>query len=228
MEVAGDELVIRNVEMDIKLGTAVPIYVNDPDRPHRSIIRSCTVLTKDGDEIETMPPNAITLKKAAVTIANYEMLNGYPGFRGGPEGCPNTHRVELLLGRVLADAVSIIARACIEWRNGGLKSETKTKYADLIAQLHDIWYASRFGSFDGESRRIEPYFANTDPDGDPRIPFAAAVQRYGMYELQMRFPELSDETLKEVLSWPLDLLRDTLNRLSRREGPSLTITEISV
>ena len=51
----------------------------------------------------------------------------------------------------------------------------------------------------------------------PRISFAEAARQYGMHELRMRFPEESDETLKEVLSWPLDLLRDTLNRLSRYE-----------
>ena len=50
MEVIEDELVIRNVDMDIRLGTAVPIYVEDPDRPQRSIIRACTVLNKDGEE----------------------------------------------------------------------------------------------------------------------------------------------------------------------------------
>ena len=32
MEVIEDELVIRNVETDIRLGTAVPIYVDGPGR----------------------------------------------------------------------------------------------------------------------------------------------------------------------------------------------------
>jgi hypothetical protein len=114
--------------------------------------------------------------------------------------------------KVLTDVVSVIARAWIECRNRGLKSETKSKYADLIAQLHDIWYASRFGSFDDESRVIDPYFANTRDR--PRISFADAAQQYGMFELQMRFPEVSDTTLKELLSWPLELLENTLMRLS--------------
>ena len=151
-----------------------------------------------------------------MVIANHEAHNGYPGLKKAAKGC-NPHRVEWLLARTLADAVSVVAHACIEWRNGGLKSETKTKYADLIDRLHDIWYASRFGSFDGERRVDEPYFANTDPDGDPRISFAEAARQYGMHELRMRFPEESDETLKEVLSWPLELLRDLLDRLSRYE-----------
>ena len=33
MEVIEDELIIRNVDMDIRLGTAVPIYFKDPDIP---------------------------------------------------------------------------------------------------------------------------------------------------------------------------------------------------
>ena len=40
-----------------------------------------------------------------------------------------------------------------------------------------------------------------------------------MHELRMRFPEESDETLKEMLSWPLDLLSDTLDRLSPQRYP---------
>ena len=218
MEVVEDELVIRNVDMDIRLGTAVPIYFEDPDCPQHWIIRACTVLNKDGDDIATIPTAVPRpLEKAAVAIATYEAHYGYPGLRGGAEGCPDTHRVEFLLGRVLADAVSVIARACIECRNGGLKSETKAKYADLIARLHDIWYASRFGSFDGERRVIDPYFANTEDD--PRVSFAEAARQYGMHELRMRFPEESDETLKEVLSWPLDLLSNSLNRLTLQRYP---------
>jgi hypothetical protein len=158
-------------------------------------------------------------------IANYEEYYGYPGFRGGAEGRPDTHRVEFLLGKVLADAVSVIACALIEYHSGGFKNETKSKYADLNVQLYNIWYASRFGSFDGERRIDEPYFANTE--GLPRISFAEAARQFGMHELRMRFPEESDETLKEVLSWPLDLLGDTFDRLSppaisvmKKTGPS--------
>ena len=199
--------------MDIKLGIAVPIYLDDPGDPQRWIIRGCTVLNKNGEEVATIPANVQRpLEQAAVVIAFHEAHYGYPGFRDRPEGRPETHRVEFLLGRVLADAVSVMARAYIEWCNGGLKNETKSEYVDLIAQLHDIWYASRFGSFDGERQVIEPYFA-------PRISFAAAAQRYGMLELQMRFPDVSDTTLEEMLCWPLDLLRDTLNRLSPQRHP---------
>jgi len=78
--------------------------------------------------------------------------------------------------------------------------------------MHSIWYASRFGSFDGERRVMDPYFANFG--GDPRTSFAAAAQHYGMFELGLRFPDVSETTLKEALSWPLDLLDDALNRQS--------------
>ena len=215
MEVIEDELIIRNVETDVRLGTAIPYYAVDTGDPNRPLVLACNVLNSDAVSLAKIAvPNP--LGQAAVVIANHEAHNGYPGLKKAAKGC-NPHRVEWLLARTLADAVSVVARACIEYRNGGLKSETKTKYADLIDRLHDIWYASRFGSFDGERRVDEPYFANTDPDGDPRISFAEAARQYGMHELRMRFPEESDETLKEVLSWPLDLLRDTLDRLSRYE-----------
>jgi hypothetical protein len=58
---------------------------------------------------------------------------------------------------------------------------------------------------------MDPYFANFGDD--PRMSFAAAAQHYGMFELQMRFPDVSETTLKALLSWPLDLLDDLLNRV---------------
>ena len=44
--------------------------------------------------------------------------------------------------------------------------------------------------------------------------FAEAAQHYGLLELQRRFPDQSDPTLKEMLSWPLDLLRNLVDRVS--------------
>lgn len=207
-----DELVIRNVETDIQLGTVVPFWMNDPNDPVHPIF-GCSVLNKDADEIATISTITVPnpLEMAPVAIANYEAMSGYPGFKVGAKD-PDAHRTERRLGTLLADAASLIAVAVIEYQNGGLKAETKSKYADLIAQLHAIWYASRFGSFDAERRVIDPYFANFA--GDPRMAFAAAAQHYGMFELRSRFPDESETTLKEVLSWPLDLLRDLLNRLS--------------
>jgi hypothetical protein len=215
MEVIEDELVIRSVETDIKLGSVVPLFMGNPHDPCRPIFSGCTVLNKDADGIATISTATVPnpLEKAAVAVANYEAYYGYPGLKGGTKN-PDTHRIEWLLGTVLADAASEIARGLIEFRSGGLKAETKSKYADLIAQVHRIWYASRFGSFDGERRVMDPYFANFG--GEPRMSFAAAAQHYGMFELQMRFPDVSETALKEALSWPLDLLRETLNRLSPR------------
>jgi hypothetical protein len=190
------------------LGFVIPLSIDDLHRPDRPILSGCTVLNKDGHSIATISratvPNPIEM--AAVAVANYEAYYGYPGFKDGAKN-PDTHRIECLLGTVLADAVSEFARGLIEFRSGGLKAETKSKYADLIAQVHGIWYASRFGSFDGERRVFDPYFGC-----DPRMAFAAAAQHYGMSELRKRFPDVSETTLKSVLSWPLDLLRDTLMR----------------
>ncbi len=113
--------------------------------------------------------------------------------------------------------VSIVARGQTEYQGGGLKAETKEKCAGLIAQLHATWYASRFGSFDADRGVHDPYFANKS---GPRMTFAAAARHYGMFELRLRFPDVSETTLKAMLSWPPDLLRDTLNRLSPSNRPN--------
>jgi len=210
MEVIEDEFYIRNVETDIKLGYAVPFWGYDPEKPDHAIF-GCTVLNKDAGVLATITvPNP--LQKAAIAVANYEAYYGYPGFKGGAEGRPEPRRIEWLLGTVMADAASQVTRAVIECQSGGLKAETKSKISELLAQLHDIWFASRFGSFDGERRVTEPYFASFG--FGPRLSFAAAAQHYGMFELKMRFPDESETILKEVLSWPLELLNDMLIRLS--------------
>jgi hypothetical protein len=203
MEVLEDEeLVIRNVETDIQLGTAVPFWMNNPNDP----------IHKDADKIATISTNTVPnpLKMAPVAIANYEAMSGYPGIKDGAKN-PDPHRIEWLLGAVLADGVSVLARAWLEGRAGGLTTETKSKWGDLVVQLHKILSVSRFGSFDAEHGVTDPYFAN---GSGPRMSFAAAAQHYGMLELQIRFPDVSETTLKALLSWPLDLLNDTLNRLS--------------
>jgi hypothetical protein len=210
-EVIEDELVIRNVETDIKLGSAVPFWMNDLNDPIHPIF-GCSVLNKDADKIATISTITVPnpLEMAPVAIANYEAMSGYPGIKDGAKN-PDPQRIEWLLGTVLADTVSAVARGLIECRNGDLKDQTIGTCADLLAQLHGIWYASRFGSFDGERRVIDPYFANGSCS---RISFAAAAQHYGMFELRSRFPDVSETTLEEALSWPLDLLRDLLNRLT--------------
>ena len=101
----------------------------------------------------------------------------------------------------------------MESHSGGLKPETKHACAEVISQLHGIWFASRFGSYNTETQATEPYFANFV--GLPRMSFAEAAQLYGMWRLRIRFSDVSEATLKAVLSWPLDLLENTLTRLSR-------------
>jgi hypothetical protein len=208
-----DELVIRNVETDIDLGSVIPLSRDDLHDPDRPILIGCTVLNKDADSIATISTTTVPnpIEMGAVAVANYEAHYGYPGLKGGTKN-PDTHRIEWLLGTVLADAGTALARGGIEWGRGGVKAETKEKCVELLVQLQRIWYASRFGSFDGERRVFDPYFANFGCD--PRMAFAAAAQHYGMFELRERFPDVSETALKEVLSWPLDLLRDLLNRLT--------------
>jgi hypothetical protein len=202
MEAIEDELIIRNVETDIQLGTAVPFWMNDPNDPIHPIF-GCSVLNKDADKIATISTITVPnpLEQAAAAVANYEEYYGYPGFKGGTKGT-QPDRIERRLGTLLADAVSVGALGLIECQSGGLKAETKEKCSQLLAQICGIWYASRFGSFDGERRVIDPYFANFGDDS--RMSFGAAAQHYGMIELRTRFPDESETTLKKVLSWPLD------------------------
>jgi hypothetical protein len=212
MEAIEDELIIRNVETDLLLGSVLRPCIVDPHDPNRLIFTGCTVLNQDGDRIASIStitmPNP--LEQAAAAVANYEEYYGYPGFKGGTQGA-QPDRIERRLGTLLADAVSPIARGLLECRSSGLKAETKETCSELLAQVGDIWYASRFGSFDAERRVIDPYFAN---GRYPRMSFAAAAQHYGMLELRIRFPDVSEATLKAVLSWPLDLLDDLLNRIT--------------
>jgi hypothetical protein len=100
-----------------------------------------------------------------------------------------------------------------EYKGGGVTDETKEKFAELIVELYRIWFASRFGSWDGERRVYDPYFAHPYEE-QPRLSFGAAAQEYGMRELQMRFPEASEAALKEILLLPLEMLDCTLRRLA--------------
>lgn len=211
MEVIGDELAIQNVETDLKLGTVLPFWTRHPDDPDQTVF-ACNVFNNNGDKLATISTATVSnpLKRAPVAVANYEAMAGYPGLKSVAKR-PDPHRIEWLLGSLLADAVSVLARALIECRTSGLKSETKEKWGEMASQIYDIWYASRFGSFDADRRVMDPYFANGPY---PRISFADAAQHYGMIELRMRFPDVDEARLREMLSWPLQLLTDLLNRLS--------------
>jgi hypothetical protein len=210
MEVSEDDLIVRNVETDIRLGSVVPFRMKDPNDPNRPIIFGCSVLNKDDDEIATISTTTVPnpLEMAPVAIANHEAASGYLGLKDGVKNS-DPHRIEWRLGTLLADAAGLIARAVVEYQSGGSKAETKSKYADVMAELHAIWFASRFGSFDGERRAFDPYFVNSADD--PRMSFSAAAQHYGMFELRQRFPDESETTLKRALSWPLDKLTELIN-----------------
>lgn len=221
-QLPNDDLVIRNVETDLILGLAIPGGVNDPHDPDRMTITMCRVLNREGREIATIGPwpgaTVSPLEKAAIAVASHEESSGYPGFKAGAKN-PEPLRIEHLLGTVLADAVSEIARGLIECGNGGLRPKTKRKCAELIAQLHAIWYASLFGSFNAERWAHEPYFANI-PRCGPRLTFGEAAQVHGMFELRMRYPDVSDELLKLALSWPIELLERLANSLLQGDTTS--------
>ena len=210
LELNDEDLVVRNVETDLELGAVLRQCIDDPHDPNRLILTACTVFNSGGQHIATICTSN-PLEAAAVAVANYEAHYGYPGFKPGAER-PEPYRIERRLGTLLADTASVIGRGLFEFRDGGVKAETKEKFGELIAQLYDIWYASRFGSFDAERGVQDPYFANT-PSCHPRMSFAAAARHYGMDELRFRFPDASEAALKKALSWPLEMLERTLNSL---------------
>ena len=89
MEVVEDELVICNVETDVRLGTAIPYYAVDTGDPNRPLVLACNVLNSDVVSLAKIAvPNP--LGQAAVVIANHEAHNGYPGLKKAAKGC-NPH-----------------------------------------------------------------------------------------------------------------------------------------
>ena len=216
LEVLDHNLVVHNVETGLMLGGVIPHLADQPHDPGPKIVSSCTVLNSTGVELATIINRTVPspLSVAAVAVANHERHYNYPGLRNhSAERClPN--RIEQLLGALLVDICAEVARGMIQCANGGLEGSTKERCAQLIAEVHAIWYVSRFGSFDDE-RRLgnDPYFSNTTPAG-PLLSFSQAAAVYGMLELRRRFADISDATLRQVLAWPLELLKTTLERLS--------------
>jgi len=209
-------LVVHNVETGLILGAILRQLADHPRDPARKIVSSCTVLSINRVNLATISNITVPdpLSVAAVAVANYEHYWDYPGFRSqSAERClPN--RIEQLLGPLVADICAEVARGIIECANGGLEGSTKERCARLIAEVHAVWYVSRFGSFDDETRLAnDPYFSNTTSSG-PRLSFPQAAAAYGMLELRRRFADISDATLRQVLAWPLELLRSTVERLS--------------
>ncbi len=62
-----DKLVIRNVETDLILGSAAPVWVNDPRDPNRCTISAYTFLNRNGVHLATVGPPSVQrpLEKAA-------------------------------------------------------------------------------------------------------------------------------------------------------------------
>ena len=211
MEMIDDKFVIRNVETDLGMGSAQPSYMRDPRRPEQDTFVGCDVKNNVGEVISSIRTSTVPnpLEQASVAVANYEAMAGYPDLKPLAKA-PDPCRVEWRLGALIADAVVVIAQAVIEHQAGDLTEETKSKYVDVVAQLDPILYASSFGSFDGERGVFEPYFAN---GSGARLVFSEAVQKYGLIELRLRFPDISEPKLRALLSLPLNLLEDLVNRL---------------
>jgi hypothetical protein len=213
MEMLDDyKLLVRNVEMDLALGLVKPRCAPNPPDPDHLTFTGCVVQNNHAEEIAWVLGGPNFLKPGPAAIASYEEHHGYPDLKPLHEQ-PEPRRVEFLLGNLLADTAAEIARAVIEYQNGGLTTKTKEKFEELIGELYCIWFPSRFGSWDAERGVYDPYFAHPYSER-PRLSFAAAAQEYGMRELQARFPDASEAALKEILLLPLEMLDRTLHRLA--------------
>jgi len=199
LEVMDCEPVIRNVETDVALGTVVGSGYDAKDPDLKANFDA--VLTWDGEVCDVFPRQP--LEHALCAIACHEARNGYPGFGNCVPG-PNPARIEYTLGNLMADTASTLARGVVEWcRGGALRKETRDKFADLIVEIFKIRWASSFGSFNAETRRYEPYFVWSNQ----RMTFDAAARCYGMHELSVRFPDVDEAVLQELLSYVIKLLK---------------------
>src|ERR1700683_1193190 len=207
MEATAYWLVVRNVETNCKVAEVQSYYDlrYSPDRLLSLTFKGCDLVNLKGDRVErfTIKDGPDPMERALSSAAFWDGELGYPSLQGRTGERSNPYRVEFLLGDLLADAAIACGRAVIEHLNGGLKLETKTECGKLIAQIYKIWYASRFGSYDSERGVHEAYFADNYRPGS-RMGFGAAARHFGMEELNLRFPDLSEAELKVPLSWPLD------------------------
>jgi hypothetical protein len=165
------------------------------------------------EEIATIPAATVQrpLEHASVAVANHEEYYGYPDLKHVEE-CQQPDRIERSLGTLVADAACVVARAMYEYLNGGAKPETLSRFGDLSVQLYHLWFVSRYHSFNGERRVLEPYFSNINPS-KPRLQFADAARQWGMDELRSRHPDASDKIMQVLLSAPLEILESSLKSL---------------
>jgi hypothetical protein len=134
---------------------------------------------------------------------------------------------EHCLGEVVADAVDAKSRARREYGNGGVQAQTQDMIAGLIVHLHEIWEASRVGSFDPERCTDDPYFSD---DGaiqngqavPSRMSFDDAAQHYGKIALRKRHgSDVSDAAIHDMIS---DLLTCILPRSPTSGRVSVLVT----
>src|SRR3954454_5919496 len=215
VEVLNDRyLLVDNVETGMILGGVISRVKDHPDDPDREIVSSCTVMSCTGVDLATImnPPVPSPLSVAVIAVASQELDTGYSGLRLYPDEPCLPNRIEQLLGTLIADTCAALARGSLQFTNGGVEADTKESCIELIMALEAVWYASRFGSFDDQTWADDLYFTNTTPSG-PRLSFAQAAALYGMKVLRKRFPDITDDMLEQVLSWPLELLSRMVGRL---------------
>jgi hypothetical protein len=87
-----DKFVVRNVETDVIIGSAVPVWKEDPCNPDRSAIVGYSVLNRQGKELGTSRMR----RYAAMALAIHEEYYGYPSFRKCARRCPEPDRHDLM------------------------------------------------------------------------------------------------------------------------------------
>jgi hypothetical protein len=135
----------------------------------------------------------------------------YPKIQKLPQDACHS-KMEFRLGEILADAVGIAATAVVEHLSGGVKPETNDRFCSVLVQLYEIWRASRFGSYNAESRRHEPYFENRYGTYN-RLNFDEAVQLLGMDELTLRYVDVPEAVLHALLTFVLNRFEVGLDQI---------------
>jgi hypothetical protein len=217
LEVNDDEDIdVHNVETGLVVGWVWPIFDRNPKFADREFVIGCNIYSNHHRNLSSVLHTQVRepLRFAAVLLSLHEEQEGYPTLKAHAAELPQPDRMEHLLGALLADTCKEMARGALECQNvGSLNNSTKLWCAALLAKLHAIWSASKYGSLDHKLRVEENYFSGATPSS-PRMSFADAAEYYGMKELRKRFPDLSDTTLQEVLAWPLALLPRLTDRLA--------------
>jgi hypothetical protein len=212
---------IKHVETDREVGYA---FYQHPVRPDGSTFDVCRVYNNAHRELATATSMScqFPIRCAAITAATYQEHYKFPDLEDATWNV-NADRVERRLGTVLADTAWAFARAFCEASGEGLTAETTDKFATSLAELASIWWVSRVGSFDANTRREVAYFANPLPSG-PRLTFSGAAQAYGMRELRARYPDISDAERQKLLDWVLQWLSDALSNELEEQKKDLAET----